>query len=309
MIVNEVMTTKLVLVEASATLSHAANLMREHHIHHLPVIQMPRSGSFWFPGAILDVDGRGRDTLPVLEGLLTSHAIDIAVAVDTQNSDDINHRPWHERRVAEAMHPAPISVGPTSSVAAAAQLLVERGINCLPVVEYIQVIKNEQTPESTDLRNAEAAPPREDQAAYVTSDMDAGKDEGLAGTPSLSGGQVTRDGGMGKAEVRTILVGLLTRSDLLMALARSMGAFQPGIEVHILLPDGDMTPLAKMLLVATELHIQVRSILAGPLKGAIPSCATVQLGTIHPAPLLLRLQKAGITYAFADFPQEHNTYV
>jgi acetoin utilization protein AcuB len=289
MIVSEVMTTKLVLAEASATLSHAANLMREYQIHHLPVIQMPRGSSYWYPGTILDVNGRGHDTLPVLEGLLTSHDIDIAVAVDAQNSDNRDHRPWQERRVAEAMHPAPISVGPTTSVAAAAQLLVERGINCLPVVEYIEVEKNEQLPESADLRN--------------------GEDEGLAGTPALSGGQVTRDSGTGKAEARTVLVGLLTRSDLLMALARSMGAFQPGIEVHILLPDGDMTPLAKMLLVATELHIQVRSILAGPLKGPVPSRATVQLGTIHPAPLLLRLQKAGIRYEFADFPQEHETYV
>ncbi len=309
MIVNEVMTTKLVLAEASDTLSHAANLMREYQIHHLPVIQMPRGSSYWYPGTILDVNGRGRDTLPILEGLLTSHDIDIAVAVDAQNSGIIDHRPWQERRVTEAMHPAPISVGPTTSVAAAAQLLVERGINCLPVVEYIEVEKNKQPPESADLRNGGAVPPREDQAAFEAANMGAGKDEGLAGTPALSGGQVIRDGGTGKAEARTVLVGLLTRSDLLMALARSMGAFQPGIEVHILLPDGDMTPLAKMLLVATELHIQVRSILAGPLKGPVPSRATVQLGTIHPAPLLLRLQKVGIRYEFADFPQENETYV
>ena len=160
-------------------------------------------------------------------------------------------------------------------------------------------------------------PPGEDQAAFAATHMEAGEDEGLAGTPALSGGQVIRDGGMGKAEAappgedkaRTVLVGLLTRSDLLMALARSMGAFQPGIEVHIPLPDGDMTPLAKMLLVATELHIQIRSILAGPLQGPVPSRATVQLGTIHPVPLLLRLQKAGIKYEFADFPQENNKYV
>ena len=113
----------------------------------------------------------------------------------------------------------------------------------------------------------------------------------------------------GEDKARTVLVGLLTRSDLLMALARSMGAFQPGIEVHIHLPDGDMTPLAKLLLMAAELHIQVRSILAGPLKGPVPSRAAVQLGTIHPAPLLMRLQKAGIEYEFTDFPQENETHV
>ena len=295
MIVKEAMTTKLVLVEAGATLGHAANLMREHQIHHLPVIRMPRSIRFWFPGTILDVDGREPETLPVLEGLLTSHDIDIAVAVDAENAGNRDHRPWQERRVAEAMHPAPLSVGPTSGVAAAAHLLVERGINCLPVVEYIAVEKNGQVPESADLSNEGVMPP--------------GEDEGLAGTPSRTGGQDSDDDGTGKAAVRTVLVGLLTRSDLLMALARSMGAFLPGIEVHILLPDGDMTPLAKMLLAATELHIQVRSILAGPLQGPVPYRATVQLGTIHPAPLLVRLQQAGISYEYADFPQEHETHV
>jgi acetoin utilization protein AcuB len=289
------MITKLVLVEASATLSHAANLMREHQIHHLPVIRMPRSASFWFPGAILDVDGREPETLPVLEGLLTSHDIDIAVAVDAQNAGNSDHRPWQERRVAEAMHPAPISVSPTSSVAAAAQLLVERGINCLPVVEYIEAGKSEPPPETADASNV------------VTPPTYAREYEDLAGT--LSSGQVTRDGGTGKAEARTVLVGLLTRSDLLMALARSMGAFQPGIEVHILLPDGDMTPLANILILATELHIQVHSIMAGPLKGAVPSRATVKLGTIHPTPLLLRLRKAGIEYEFADSSPESDTHV
>lgn len=317
MIVNEVMATKLVLVEASATLGHAENLMREHQIHHLPVIQMPRDAPFWFPGAIVDVDGREPETLPVLQGLLTSHDVDIAVAVDAQNAWNRDHRPWHERCVADAMHPAPLSVGPTSSVAAAAQLLVERGINCLPVVEYIEVEKNQQPPATADLSNGWAVPPKEDQAALAAANMDAGKDEGLAGTSTPSWRQVTRDDGTGKAEAappgedkaRTILVGLLTRSDLLLALARTMGAFQPGIAVHIYLPDGDMTPLATTLLATAELHIQVRSILAGPLHGPVPTRATIQLGTIHPAPLLLRLQQAGVKYAFADFPQEHETYV
>ena len=114
---------------------------------------------------------------------------------------------------------------------------------------------------------------------------------------------------MGKEETRTVLVGLLTRSDLLMALARSMGAFQPGIELHILLPDGDLTPLAKMLMLASELHINVCSIIAGPLEGDVPSHATVRLGTIYPTPLLLRLQDAGIEYEFMDTPPGGDTHV
>src|SRR5437588_615993 len=97
-----------------------------------------------------------------------------------------------------------------------------------------------------------------------------------------------------------LLVGLITRSDLLMALARSLGAFEPGMQLSIPLPMGDLTPLAQTLTLAAELHIQVRSVLAAPLEGNVPLSATLRLGTINPAPLLLRLQEASISYTFVD---------
>ena len=84
--------------------------------------------------------------------------------------------PWQERRVIEMMHRASIRVSPNTSVAAAAQILVERGLNCLPVVEYEHV------------------------------------------------GQ-SSEGQGNEEETQAVLVGLLTRSDLLMALARSSGSF------------------------------------------------------------------------------------
>jgi acetoin utilization protein AcuB len=140
------------------------------------------------------------------------------------------------------MHQAAIRVTPITSVAAAAQILVERGLNCLPVVEYEQ----------------------------------AGE------------------------ETRTVVVGLLTRSDLLIALARAMGAFEPGMQLIILLPLGDPTPLARMLQLAAELHVHVRSVIAAPSDHGIPLNATIRLGTINPTPLLLRLQEAGIAYTFAE---------
>ena len=85
-----------------------------------------------------------------------------------------------------------------------------------------------------------------------------------------------------------------------MALARSLGAFEPGMQLSIPLPMGDLTPLAHTLTLAAELHIQVRSVLAAPLEGNVPLSATLRLGTINPAPLLLRLQEANISYTFAD---------
>jgi acetoin utilization protein AcuB len=252
MIVSEIMTTKLVTVTPDDTLSHAANLLRQYQFHHLPVVRATTTVE------TLKSDQKSRKTLPVLEGLLTSQDINMAASLGTWSSSDLLHQPWQERRVLEMMHRATVRVSPTTSVAAAAQILVERGLNCLPVVEY----------------------ERTEQASQ--------EDEG--GT-------------------RAVLVGLITRSDLLMALARSLGAFEPGMQLTIPLPMGDLTPLAQLLLLASELRIQVRSVIAAPLQAGIPLAATVRLGTIHPTPLLVRLQEAHIQYTFADLPGEGDSHV
>lgn len=230
MIVQEIMSTKLTTVEPDDTLAHAANLFRQYGFHHLPVTRR-----------IYQTNGEGvRVALLTCEGLLYAQDIDLAVAV--AEGEDERKQPWQERRVVEVMHSAAIRVTPMASVAAAAQLLVERGLNCLPVVEYKLV-----------------------------------------------------DG-----ETRTILVGLLTRSDLLIALSRAMGAFEPGMQLDVALPHGDMTPLARTLLLAAELHVHIRSALAAPQSNGTVTVATVRLGTINPTPLLLRLKEEGIQYSFGS---------
>ena len=247
MIVREVMTTTLFVVTPDDLLSHAASLLRQYQFHHLPVVKTSSTKRSW------STNQPAHDSKLILEGLLTSQDIDIAAAIDTQNSGDVPHQPWQERRVAEVMHPASITVTPTTSVAAAVQILVERGINCVPVVKYEELDKKDQ---------------------------DAQQD------------------------AQPLLVGLLTRSDILMALARSLGAFEPGMQLRIALPAGDMTPLTNLLLFTTDLHINVYSVFAGPLEGSFPRSATVRLGTINPIPLLLRLQKANISYSLDDTPVE-----
>jgi len=157
MIVSEVMTTRLATVTADDTLSHAANLLRQHQFHHLPVI---RSGQGYY--GMIDTT---RGQRPVFEGLLTSEDIDVAAAVGTSSSE-ILHRPWQERRVVEVMHLANIRVTPTTSVAAAAQILVERGLNCLPVVEYETPVHGEEIAATNALVQAEAVSP-EAQALLV----------------------------------------------------------------------------------------------------------------------------------------------
>ncbi len=94
-----------------------------------------------------------------------------------------------------------------------------------------------------------------------------------------------------------------------MALARSLGAFEPGMQLIIPLPLGNLAPLARTLLLAEELHIHIRSAIAAPLQTSIPLEATVRLGTIHPAPLLARLQEEHIQYKFADLQSEDDEHV
>jgi acetoin utilization protein AcuB len=253
MIVSEVMTTKLVTVAPDDTLSHAANLLRQYQFHHLPVVRDSSAIEAFEP------NHSSRRTL-LLEGLLTSHDIELAASSGTLNLSDVLQQPWQERRVIEVMHRASIRVSPNTSVAAAAQILVERGLNCLPVVEYERI------------------------------------------------GQTSEERG-NEDETQAVLVGLLTRSDLLMALARSLGAFEPGMQLILPLPLGDLTPLARTLLLAAELHIHVRSVIAAPLHIGIPLEATVRLGTINPTPLLARLQEEHIQYSFADLQREEDKYV
>src|SRR5258708_39508704 len=93
---------------------------------------------------------------------------------------------------------------------------------------------------------------------------------------------------------------MVKRRDSVVAWGGALGANEPGMDLTVELPGGDLAPLAGLLLMAKDLHIQVRSILAAPLEGGVPRVATVRLGTINPAPLLVRLHEAGIHYIFAD---------
>jgi acetoin utilization protein AcuB len=252
MIVKEIMTTELITVAPDDTLSHAANLLRQHQFHHLPVVSGGSSAATWhWPG--------DKKTPLIFEGLLTSQDIDMAVAVERDGGGESGRRPWQDRRVVEIMHRALMRVTPGTSVAAAAMLLVERALNCLPVIQY-------------EARE-EAATTELNEPSMLVEDWQEG---------------------------RPLLVGLLTRSDLLTALARSLGVFEPGMQLIIPLRHGDMQPLARALTLANELHIRVRSVVAAPLQGTFPRSATLRLGTINPAPFLLRLQEEQIQYLFAD---------
>ncbi|GCE12978.1 CBS domain-containing protein [Tengunoibacter tsumagoiensis] len=238
MIICDIMTTsaRLVTVTPEETLGHAALLLRQYQFHHLPVL---RSSTEAAPKDLF------------FEGLISSQDIDLAVALDHENAaHQQKQKAWQDRLISEVMHRAILRVTPTTSVSAAAKIMVERGLNCLPVVEYREL-------------------------------EDASSD--------------------------TVLVGLVTRSDLLLALARSLGAFEPGMQLDLPLSAGDLSPLTRTLQIADELHIPIRSVLAAPASTS--NLATIRIGTINPTPLLLRLQQEGIHYAFGILPMEEENHV
>jgi acetoin utilization protein AcuB len=188
----------------------------------------------------------------IFQGLLTTQDIDMAVALAQQEeTSNPSARSWQERRVAEIMQSSSVSLTPRTPVAAAAQLLVERGINCLPVIEP----------------------------------------------------------GQAESEAGDILVGLVTRSDILLALARALGGFEPGTQVTLQLPNGRMAPLAKALLAADELHIGVCSVLAAPLEQNTPHHVSLRLRTINPASFFMRLEREGVLYVAGDGLMEDKDHV
>ncbi len=268
----------LVTVAPDDTLSHAANLLRQHQFHHLPVVRGGAGAASWH---LLEAQ---REPL-VFEGMLTAQDIDMAVALEGEGAGGGTRDPWQSRRVFEVMHRALIRVTPATSVAAAAMLLVERGLNCLPVVQY-EGARKQAGPE----QDAQTRAPQGKQAQQDEQNKQSEQVEQIERSIPVEDWQ----------KGRPMLVGLLTRSDLLTALARSLGVFEPGMQLTIPLRHGNMQPLARALALASELHIRVSSVVAAPLQGSFPRSATLRLGTINPAPFLLRLQEEQIEYAFAD---------
>jgi len=241
LIVNDIMTTNLIIVTPDDTLAHAANLLRQHSFHHLPVARTVN---------VLFSQEKPQKAL-LLEGLLTAEDIDLAAALAQQEGAGDPQQPWQERHVADVMHRALLRVTPTTSIAAAAQMLVDRNLNYLPVVDY----------------------------------------------------------GLVQEENRALLVGLITRSDLLLTLARVMGALEPGMQLDILLPGGNIVALGRALTLASELHMHVLSVIASPDADGVIRVATLRLGTINPTPLLIRLKAETIQFSFGNPLTEGETYV
>src|SRR5579875_3513033 len=82
---------ELITVAPDDTLGHAANLLRQHQFHHLPVVRSRDGAATWhWPGQ--------KKTPLVFEGLLTSQDIDMVVALERESQQESTRDPLYQRR-------------------------------------------------------------------------------------------------------------------------------------------------------------------------------------------------------------------
>ena len=129
---RDVMTKDVITVRESSSLAEAAKIMRRHHVSGLPVVDNA--------GIVLGILSE-KDVLRSLEEPLPSSLpaslIDLVLlgGAGAQSRLDKLRDHLKTNRVGQWMTPDPIVVGPDASVADIAELMRERKINRVPVVE------------------------------------------------------------------------------------------------------------------------------------------------------------------------------
>lgn len=108
--IDSIMSTDLITVQPSATLAEARTLLREHRIHHLPVVE---------------IDGR-------LVGLLT--LTDVLAATDSILRNDDSRIHATDIRINDVMVTDIATVDEHASLRQAALFIEKHKIGCLPVI-------------------------------------------------------------------------------------------------------------------------------------------------------------------------------
>ena len=112
MIVNEIMTTKVITIEMDATLGQIQKIFEKHKFHHLLIVE----------------DGE-------LIGIISDRDVlkEISPHVNTL-SEDSRARQTLKKKAHQIMSRKPITVEPGTLVDEAAGIMLNKNISCLPVV-------------------------------------------------------------------------------------------------------------------------------------------------------------------------------
>jgi acetoin utilization protein AcuB len=117
-LVQDWMTRDIITVTSQATLPQARHLMEENGIRHLPVVDDGRLVGIVTWGDIREASASDATALSVYELRYLLDALTVGYI----------------------MTPHPITVTPHTTVARAAQILLERKIGCLPVVRHGKLV-------------------------------------------------------------------------------------------------------------------------------------------------------------------------
>ncbi|MGE0824190.1 MAG: CBS domain-containing protein [Candidatus Binatia bacterium] len=115
--VHEVMTTTLVTVSPEDSLQHALDLLEKHQVHELPVVERER-----------------------LIGIVTDGDLKLMTPVyPLFPAQDEIRQTLRDLKIASAMTVEPFTISPDATLLEATQILYERGIGSLLVVEEEQL--------------------------------------------------------------------------------------------------------------------------------------------------------------------------
>ena len=113
MTVAEIMTTKVITANMDDTLEDIRRILSQNHCHHIPVVEDNR-----LVGIVSD-----RDILKALSPYADTAGAD-AHALNTL-----------KRKAHQIMTRRVVTISPEDSVEEAATMMLERGFNCMPVME------------------------------------------------------------------------------------------------------------------------------------------------------------------------------
>lgn len=120
--VQAIMTTNLITVKAEASAQSVADLIVQHQIHAVPIV----NELFELQGIVAEGDFFYQHSGPVSMTSYLVNRMSKKVKVDGSNLADV--------KVSDIMASPCITVKPTTTVEEAGQLLVEKNFNTIPVV-------------------------------------------------------------------------------------------------------------------------------------------------------------------------------
>ncbi|HSW39242.1 MAG TPA: CBS and ACT domain-containing protein [Acidobacteriota bacterium] len=204
-------------------------------------------------------------------------------------------------RIKEFMTKKVITVSPETKVLDAQQIMEEKHIRRLPVVEggkLVGIVTKSDLTESTACRSTPLGP---SELQYVLSSIvvkDVMKKNPVTVTPdtpfeeALRLGQKKKIGAFPVVE-KGELVGITTESDIVRFLIRALGIGSEGSRISVSGIEKRLGQIEKIVEIIGENKIAILSMIVAPRQGEAEWIAALRLNTNNPEPIIQELKKEG----------------